>query len=174
MSRSTKSSRKAKSMPKKGTPAQVKKGRRGPSITTPEKSEISREYQRWGGSGKRGAASSTVRSFKGRFKLKPSQVILFDVQVSKGESRRKKIPGRPSKFNEEIEGEIDKAIAKCDTKTWREVAEEVKLPRSTTHRYGTQSDDPYRCLTQNTRPAATEAQKQKRVQVSQVPLARPK
>ena len=64
--------------------------------------------------------------------------------------------GRPKEFNEEIEAEINDAWAEDDTKTYREVAKELGIPRSTLHDYATKDMD-FRCLGTTVRPMPSDA-----------------
>ena len=123
---------------KKGTGSSIiKRGRsKGSScITTPEKGKISRHFQSLGGESVRGAASATARKFNlGNPKTSgPGLVKKYDREIRDGVASRvnRRPTGRPKQFNADIEAEIIDAWADDDTRTYREVAEDLGIPRST-------------------------------------------
>ena len=127
----------------------VKRGRsKGSScITTPEKAKISRHYQSLGGDSVRGAAAATARHFKLEKTNGSAYVKKYDRQICDGVASRmnRRASGRPKQFNAEMEEEINAAWDEDDTRTYREVAKDLKIPRSSLHRYATKDMD-YRML----------------------------
>ena len=126
--------------PKKGSGSSIiKRGRpKGSScITTPEKEQISRHYQRLGGDSVRGAAAVTARKFNLNKSTGMSQVKKYDREIRDGVASRvnRRSTGRPKGFNAEMEAEIIDAWADDDTRTYREVAKDLGLPLSTVHRW---------------------------------------
>ncbi len=61
----------------------------------------------------------------------------YDRQIRDGVASRvnRRSTGRPKQFNAEIEAEIIDAWADDDTRTYREVANDLELPLSTLHRW---------------------------------------
>jgi hypothetical protein len=113
----------------------VKRGRsKGSScIITPEKGKISRHYQSLGCDSVRGAASATARKFNLNASSGPSDVKKYDREIRDGVASRanRRSTGRPKQFNADIEAEIIDAWADDDTRTYREVAEDLGIPRYT-------------------------------------------
>jgi len=145
----------SKDVPKKSISV---KSKRGACITTPEKGQISRHYQSLGGDSVRGAASATSRYFSLNATRGPKDVKKYDREIRDGVASRanRRSTGRPKEFNEEIEAEINDAWAEDDTKTYREVAKELGIPRSTLHDYATKDMD-FRCLGTTVRPMPSDA-----------------
>jgi len=122
--------------PKKGDGKSIVKcGRSKGSIciSTPEKGKISRHFQSLGGESVRGAASATARKFNLTSTSGAAKVIKYDREIRDGVASRvnRKSTGRPRKFNADIEAKIIDAWADDDTRTYREVAEDLGIPRST-------------------------------------------
>ena len=119
----------------KGVPKKVSnlKSKRGARISTPDKAKISRYYQSLGGDSVRGAASATERKFNLNKSQGMSDVKKYDRQIrdSLRSSLNRRSTGRPKKINADIEAEIIDAWADDDTRTYREVAEDLGIPRST-------------------------------------------
>jgi len=138
----------------------VKCGRSKGSIcvTTPEKGKISRHFQSLGGESVRGAASATARHFNLHKTSGARMVKKYDNEIRDGCASRanRKSTGRPKQFNADIEAEIIDAWDDDDTRTYREVAKEIALPRSTLHRYATKDMD-FRCLGTTVRPMPSDA-----------------
>ena len=124
----------SKGVPKKSSNV---KSKRGASITTPEKGQISRHYQSLGGDSVRGAASATARKFNLTATRGPADVKKYDREIRDGVASRanRRSTGRPKQFNADIEAKIIDAWADDDTRTYREVAKDLGLPLSTLHRW---------------------------------------
>ena len=124
----------AKDVPKKSINV---KSKRGACITTPEKGQISRHYQSLGGDSVRVAASATARKFNLSKTAGPGYVKKYDREIRDGVASRanRRSTGCPKQFNAEIEAEIIDAWADDDTRTYREVAKDLRLPLSTLHRW---------------------------------------
>ena len=120
---------------------------RDSAIDTPTKAKISRRFQQLGGDP--GAATSTAREF-GLGSNGCTRVKKYDQQIAAGTASRK-FKGRISRFNSDLEGDIEEAFADDDTQTYREVCEKLGLPKTTLYRYATEVMD-YRCLDQTVRP----------------------
>ena len=84
----------------------------------------------------------------------------YDREIRDGVASRvnRRPTGRPKQFNEDIEAEIIDAWDGDDTRTYREVAKDLGLPKSSLHRYATKDMD-YRCL----RPMGGATKRAKRV-----------
>ena len=147
------------------TPPKKTKGR-GKSVTTPEKANISRYYQKLGGDDTRGAAARTARKFGLTGSDGPARVKKYDEEVAKSEARRKSIPGRPSSFNDAIAGEIDSTFKANEDQSYRRAAKAIEIPKSTLHLHATKKMG-YRNLITSSRPLATEKQLKQRVEMGQ-------
>jgi hypothetical protein len=118
--------------PKKGAGKSIVKcGRSKGSIciTTPEKGKISRHFQSLGGESVRGAA---LRQ-QGNLICNPSSsgagmVKKYDREIRDGVASRvnRRSTGRPKQFNADIEAKIIDAWADDDTRTYREVAKDLR------------------------------------------------
>ena len=122
--------------PKKGAEKSIVKcGRSKGSIcvTTPEKGKISRHFQSLGGESRRGAAAATARKFNLGSTSGARMVKKYDREIRDGVASRanRRSSGRPKQFNSELEAEIIGAWEKDDTRTYREVGEDLGIPRST-------------------------------------------
>ena len=122
--------------PKKGSGSSIiKRGRsKGSScVTTPEKGQISRHFQRLGGDSVRDAASATARAFNLEKANGPKYVIKYDREIRDGVATRvnRRSTGGPKKFNADMEAKIIDSWADDDTRTYREVAEDLGIPRFT-------------------------------------------
>ena len=122
--------------PKKGAEKSIVKcGRSKGSIcvTTPEKGKISRHFQSLGGDSVRGAAAATARKFDLTSTSGAAKVKKYDREICDGVASRvnRRSTGRPKKFNADMEAKIIDAWADDDTRTYREVAEDLGIPRST-------------------------------------------
>jgi len=144
----------------------IKRGRgKGSScITTPEKGKISRHYQSLGGDKVRGAASATARAFKLNLSKGHTLVKKYDSEIREGIASRanRRSKGRPKLFNAEMEEEINHAWDEDDTITYREVAKDLMIPRSSLHRYATKDMD-YRMLGTTVRPMPSDANRAERM-----------
>jgi len=102
-------------------------------VTTPEKGRISRHFQSLGGESVRGAATATARRFKLDKKTGACMVKKYDRQIRDGVASRIncRSTGRPKKVNADMEAKIIDAWADDDTWTFRKVAEDLGIPRST-------------------------------------------
>ena len=96
-------------------------------VTTPEKGQISRHFQSLGGESARGVATATARKFKLDKKTGACMVKKYDRQIRDGVASRinRRSTGRP------MEVKIIDARAGDYTPTYREVAEDLGIPRST-------------------------------------------
>ena len=99
----------------------------------PEKGQISRHYQSLGGDSVRGAASATARKFNLPKSAGPGYVKKYDREIRDGVASRanRRSTGRPKKLNADMEAKIIDAWADDDTRTYREVGEDLGIPRST-------------------------------------------
>ena len=120
----------SKDVPKKSSNV---KSKRSPCIATPEKGQISRHYQSPGSDSVRGAASATARKFILSKTCGPGYVKKYDREIRDGVASRanRLSTGRPKKINADMEAKIIDAWADDDTRTYREVAEDLGIPRST-------------------------------------------
>ena len=102
-------------------------------VTTPEKGQISRHFQSLGGESIRGAATATARKFKLDKKTGACMVKKYDRQIRDGVASRinRRSTGRPKKINADMDAKIIDAWADDDTRSYREVAEDLGKPRST-------------------------------------------
>jgi len=102
---------------------------------TPNKAQVSRYFQSLGGERTRGAASATARHFKRQGSGACTRVKAYDKEIREGLASRsnRRLSGRPTTFNEQMEQEIEGAFASDDTKTYREAADEIGVARSTLH-----------------------------------------
>ena len=113
----------------------IKRGRSKGSIcvTTPEKGKISRHFQSLGGESVRGAAAATARKFNLTSTSGAAMVKKYDREIRDGVASHvnRRSTGCPKEFNADIETKIIDAWADDDTRTYREVAEDLGIPRST-------------------------------------------
>ena len=102
-------------------------------VATPEKAKISRHFQSLGGESVRGAATATARKFKFDKKTGACKVKKYDRQIRDGVASRvnSRSMGCPKSLNADMEAKILNAWADDDTRTYREVAEDLGIPRST-------------------------------------------
>jgi hypothetical protein len=102
-------------------------------VTTPEKAKISRHFQSLGGESVWGAASATARKFDLNKMSGAYYVKKYDREIREGIASRanRRSTGRPKKINADMEAKIIDAWADDDTRTYREVAEDLGIPRST-------------------------------------------
>ena len=102
-------------------------------VTTPEKGKISRHFQSLGGKSVRGAATATARKFNLSSRSGAAMVKKYDREIRDGVASRvnRRSNGRPKKFNADMEAKIIDAWADDDTRTYREVGEDLGIPRST-------------------------------------------
>ena len=142
---------------------------RDSAIDTPTKAKISRRFQQLGGEKTPGAATSTAREFGLLGSDGCTRVKKYDKQIAEGTASRK-FKGRISRFNSDLEGDIEEAFADDDTQTYREVCEKLGLPKTTLYRYATEVMD-YRCLDQKVRPIPSAENRAKRVEMAQVVVA---
>lgn len=132
-----------------------------PDVDTLQKGQISRDYQARGGGEVRGAASETAKKFKLKGSGAASRVKKYDDEIRLGIASRKQRrnskenSGRRTSFDACVELDIDEAFEEKDTATYREVAAQLGMPKSTLHRYATKELD-YRCLGHTIRPLPSE------------------
>ena len=142
------------------------KGAQG--VDTPKKAQISRDYQAAGGSQIRGAAAAVARKHGLNPTSGPGRVKKWDAEIRDGVASRAKrrSSGRPKGLSPEVKQNIEDVFREDDTQTYREAAEKLGLPASTLHDYATKDLD-YRCLNQTVRPYPSEANRDKRITISQ-------
>ena len=102
-------------------------------VSTPEKGKISRHFKSLGCESVRGAAAATARKFNLGKTSGARMVKKYDREIRDGVASRvnRRSSGRPKQFNADIEAKIIDAGADDDTRTYREVAEDLGIPRST-------------------------------------------
>ena len=142
------------------------KGAQG--VDTPKKAQISRDYQPAGGSQIRGAAAAVARKHGLNPTSGPGRVKKWDAEIRDGVASRanRRSSGRPKGLSPEVKQNIEDVFREDDTQTYREAAEKLGLPASTLHDYATKDLD-YRCLNQTVRPYPSEANRDKRITISQ-------
>jgi len=155
-------------MPSKGRPRGAKQ------VSTPLKSQISRYFNKLGGSETRGAAAKTARKFGLSASNGPKQVLLYDTQVLEGTASRSNRPhtGRSKGLTEGVKQNIIDLFNETDTLTYKDGAKKLGISKSTLHDYATKDMD-YRCLSQIMRPMLRDPNIERRMEMSPDIVAAP-
>ena len=102
------------------------------------------------------------------------QVTKWDAEIRDGTTSRanRRSSGRPKALTPEVKQNIEDIFREEDTQTYREAAEKLGMPKSTLHDYATKDLD-FQCLSQVVRPYPSDANRDKRIAISQVIVGTP-